>query len=333
MSFKNNNKDGELFGNTSTDNQYDLVLGAPEEDDLSKELKRREYHSNSNDHLPALSDEDVEKQIKMRQVRIFLVSILLIMMIPLIIILIGKDEPPKNDDAMTEFERTAIVDKENYSRDDFERDKLRIENDIERMRIEFMKDGVLDEHEASVIASQQRFLNELEQSVMEDERQSEKGNKVDSVIPFDKNESNYYAVMIDEKEEQPSTIPPVAENDRGNKKQMMQNADKKYKGNMTETSEFTQNASDEGRKQVEAVCRSKQSDIISCYEQIIQNDQTQGRLTVILIVDKTGSVMKIDKLEDEIGGEMYQCVKQRIKNWNFGKLDKPIVFKKTWIFN
>ena len=61
--------------------------------------------------------------------------------------------------------------------------------------------------------------------------------------------------------------------------------------------------------------------------------KASGRFVLAITVAKDGSVLKVDKIEDQIGGEMYTCVRQRIMNWKFGALKAPIAFKKTWVFS
>ena len=101
-----------------------------------------------------------------------------------------------------------------------------------------------------------------------------------------------------------------------------------------ESSTFTQSASDDMRNNIEAVFRKKRGDITDCYErEISSRDKATGRLSIVLIVGKDGRTMKVDKTEDEIGGQMFQCVKQKILEWQFGTLEKPVSFKKTWVFN
>ena len=61
--------------------------------------------------------------------------------------------------------------------------------------------------------------------------------------------------------------------------------------------------------------------------------ESKGRFILAITVNKDGTVQRVDKVEDEIGGEMFNCVRTRLMNWNFGPLESPIAFRKTWVFD
>jgi hypothetical protein len=78
----------------------------------------------------------------------------------------------------------------------------------------------------------------------------------------------------------------------------------------------------------------KKNDISSCYQRVMNaQGKASGRFVVVITISKDGTVMKVVKQEDQIGGEMFTCVRQRIMNWKFGALKAPITFKKTWVFS
>ena len=101
-----------------------------------------------------------------------------------------------------------------------------------------------------------------------------------------------------------------------------------------DSSEFTASAPPGSKEAIEAVFKKKKSDITNCYNRVINaQGKTTGRFVITIAVQKDGSVMKVEKVEDQIGGDMFSCVRQRILQWKFGTLKSPIVFKKTWVFN
>ena len=117
-----------------------------------------------------------------------------------------------------------------------------------------------------------------------------------------------------------------------NKKNETKRAQVSFKVN--EKSEFTASAAPGSKESIESVFKKKQGDIKSCYQRVMNaQGKAAGRLVIVITVTKDGTVMKVDKQEDQIGGEMFTCVRQRIMNWKFGALKAPITFKKTWVFS
>lgn len=109
---------------------------------------------------------------------------------------------------------------------------------------------------------------------------------------------------------------------------------KKVSFTVKDSSEFTASAPPGSKEAIEAIFKKKKNDITNCYNRVINaQGKTTGRFVITIAVGKDGTVMKVDKVEDQIGGEMFSCVRQRILSWKFGTLKSPIVFKKTWIFN
>ena len=103
---------------------------------------------------------------------------------------------------------------------------------------------------------------------------------------------------------------------------------------MSDSSDFTASAPAGSKQAIEAIFKKKAGDIKSCYQRVMNaQGKVTGKFVVVITVGKDGVVMKVDKNTDQIGGEMFSCVRQRIMNWKFGKLEKPITFKKTWVFN
>ena len=101
-----------------------------------------------------------------------------------------------------------------------------------------------------------------------------------------------------------------------------------------EKSEFAASAAPGSKESIESVFKKKQGDIKSCYSRVMNaQGKAAGRFVIIITVNKDGTVMKVEKQEDQIGGEMFTCVRQRIMNWKFGALKAPISFKKTWVFS
>ena len=99
-------------------------------------------------------------------------------------------------------------------------------------------------------------------------------------------------------------------------------------------SEFASAPPAGSKESIEAVFRKKANDIKGCYQSVINaQGKASGRFVLFIAVAKDGSVSKVDKLEDQIGGTMFECVRKRIMYWKFGSLKAPIAFKKTWIFN
>ncbi len=109
---------------------------------------------------------------------------------------------------------------------------------------------------------------------------------------------------------------------------------KKVTFTVKDSSEFTASAPPGSKEAIEGVFKKKKSDITNCYNRVINaQGKTTGRFVITIAVQKDGSVMKVEKVEDQIGGDMFSCVRQRILQWKFGTLKAPIVFKKTWVFN
>ena len=103
---------------------------------------------------------------------------------------------------------------------------------------------------------------------------------------------------------------------------------------MTDKSDFAGSPPPGSKEAIEGMFRKKQGDIKSCYQRVMNaQGKAAGRFVIAITVTKEGTVLKVDKIEDQIGGEMFQCVRQRIMNWKFGVLKAPIAFKKTWVFS
>ncbi|MCL2325894.1 MAG: AgmX/PglI C-terminal domain-containing protein [Proteobacteria bacterium] len=99
-------------------------------------------------------------------------------------------------------------------------------------------------------------------------------------------------------------------------------------------SEFTAAAPAGSKESIERMFVQKKNDITSCYQRAMNaQGRAQGRFVIAITVTKEGTVLKVDKIEDQIGGDMFTCVRQRIMNWKFGTLQAPIAFKKTWVFS
>lgn len=116
------------------------------------------------------------------------------------------------------------------------------------------------------------------------------------------------------------------------KKQQADRAKVEFK--MSDKSDFVGAAPAGSKAAIESMFRKKQGDIKSCYQRVMNaQGKASGRFVLAITVSKDGSVLKVDKIEDQIGGEMFTCVRQRIMNWKFGSLKAPIAFKKTWVFS
>lgn len=103
---------------------------------------------------------------------------------------------------------------------------------------------------------------------------------------------------------------------------------------MSDKSDFVGAPPAGSKEAIEGMFRKKQGDIKSCYQRVMNaQGKAAGRFVIAITVAKDGTVLKVDKIEDQIGGEMYTCVRQRIMNWKFGSLKAPIAFKKTWVFS
>lgn len=103
---------------------------------------------------------------------------------------------------------------------------------------------------------------------------------------------------------------------------------------MTDKSDFAGAPPPGSKEAIEGMFRKKQGDIKSCYQRVMNaQGKAAGRFVITITVLKDGAVLKVDKAEDQIGGEMFQCVRQRIMNWKFGQLKAPITFRKTWVFS
>ena len=103
---------------------------------------------------------------------------------------------------------------------------------------------------------------------------------------------------------------------------------------MTDKSEFASAPPAGSKESIEKMFAKKKNDISSCYQRVMNaQGKASGRFVVVITISKDGTVMKVVKQEDQIGGEMFTCVRQRIMNWKFGALKAPITFKKTWVFS
>lgn len=120
--------------------------------------------------------------------------------------------------------------------------------------------------------------------------------------------------------------------DSNAKKQQTQRAKVEFK--ISDKSDFVGAPPPGSKEAIEAVFRKKKGDIASCYQRVMNaQGKATGRFVIAITVTKDGTVLKVDKIEDQIGGEMFQCVRGRILNWKFGPLKAPISFKKTWVFS
>lgn len=103
---------------------------------------------------------------------------------------------------------------------------------------------------------------------------------------------------------------------------------------MTDKSEFASAPPAGSKESIEKMFARKKNDISGCYQRVMNaQGKASGRFVVVISISKDGTVLKVAKVEDQIGGEMFTCVKQRIMNWKFGALKAPISFKKTWVFS
>ena len=100
------------------------------------------------------------------------------------------------------------------------------------------------------------------------------------------------------------------------------------------SSEFASAPPPGSKESIESMFKKKQGDIKSCYQRVMNaQGKASGRFVIAITVNKDGTVLQVNKVEDQIGGEMFTCVKGRIMNWKFGTLKSPIAFKKTWVFS
>ena len=113
-----------------------------------------------------------------------------------------------------------------------------------------------------------------------------------------------------------------------------QTARAKVEFKVSEKSDFASAPPPGSKEAIEKMFQRKKGDITSCYQRVMNaQGKASGRFVISILVTKEGTVMKVEKVEDQIGGEMFSCVKQRIMNWNFGAMKSPIAFKKTWVFS
>ena len=75
--------DAKASEESSTDNQFDLVLGAPEEDDLSSNIETKKNNIKYQVDPLDLIDAEVAQQMARRKIKIFLIVILIISATPL----------------------------------------------------------------------------------------------------------------------------------------------------------------------------------------------------------------------------------------------------------
>lgn len=109
---------------------------------------------------------------------------------------------------------------------------------------------------------------------------------------------------------------------------------KRVEFSVKEQSDFVSAPPAGSKESIERMFSRRKNDISGCYQRVINaQGRTTGRFVIAITVSKAGIVLKVDKLEDQIGGEMFNCVRQRIMNWKFGDLEAPIAFKKTWVFS
>jgi hypothetical protein len=88
------------------------------------------------------------------------------------------------------------------------------------------------------------------------------------------------------------------------------------------------------KESIESMFKKKQGDIKSCYQRVMNaQGKVTGRFVISIVVGKDGVVMQVKEIENQVGGEMFNCVRQRIMNWKFGTLKQPLAFKKTWVFS
>lgn len=117
------------------------------------------------------------------------------------------------------------------------------------------------------------------------------------------------------------------------KKETAQRAKVEFKMSAKD-SEFASAPPPGSKESIEAMFRKKQGDVKNCYQRVMNaQGKASGRFVIAITVSKDGTVMRVDKVEDQIGGEMFTCIRQRVMNWKFGALKAPIAFKKTWVFS
>ena len=99
-------------------------------------------------------------------------------------------------------------------------------------------------------------------------------------------------------------------------------------------SEFASAPPAGSKESIESMFKKKQGDIKSCYQRVMNaQGKVTGRFVISIVVGKDGVVMQVKEIENQVGGEMFNCVRQRIMNWKFGTLKQPLAFKKTWVFS
>ncbi len=109
---------------------------------------------------------------------------------------------------------------------------------------------------------------------------------------------------------------------------------KKVDFGVSQSGEFTASAPKNAQESINAVFKKKNNDIRNCYSRVMNaQGKVAGRLVVLISADKNGTVIRVDVKEDQIGGELFSCVRGRIMNWKFGPLPAPLTFKRTWVFD
>ena len=166
------------------------------------------------------------------------------------------------------------------------------------------------------------------------------------IIPSNTNSQSIIDVMDETDSPEPSPLPAprtaktiglnnpnitISNENAQNKPQQRERLEFK----MTSLSaEFAGDPPPENKLRIESFFKKKNGDVKTCYQRV-KNIQinASGRFVIAVSVSNDGSVMKVDKVEDQIEGELFTCIRQRIMNWNFGTLDSPVSFKKAWIFD
>lgn len=109
---------------------------------------------------------------------------------------------------------------------------------------------------------------------------------------------------------------------------------KRVEFSVKEQSDFVSPPPAGSKESIERMFARRKNDISGCYQRVINaQGHTAGRFVIAITVSKDGVVLRVDKIEDQIGGEMFNCIRQRIMNWKFDNLNAPIAFKKTWVFS
>ncbi|MDX9721802.1 MAG: AgmX/PglI C-terminal domain-containing protein [Myxococcota bacterium] len=109
---------------------------------------------------------------------------------------------------------------------------------------------------------------------------------------------------------------------------------KKLAFKMSEETKLPSSVQEGDKKGLEAVFAKNKRQIENCYKRVMQQHGPQpGKLVANVTIGTDGTVLAVKVTANEIHASMANCVQDKVKQWSFPKLKKPVSVAKRWVFN